>query len=132
MHNCPNCGCSLKQFEPVTFGNVEIDTRGNIVFLGQEVLMSKTQRLVAEALIRARGRRLSIGVLASILGGEIEDKSVVQYIQRTRAAFREIDPGFDQIEVDYGASCYRWRQVPMLPIARGGAQAVGPGSYAVN
>lgn len=108
MHVCPNCGCNLDRFEPVTFGNVAIDERGEIVFEGQPLALRRGQHEIVEALVRAKGRCLSRGLLASRLESEIEDQTIVKYVERTRVAFRAVDPRFDQIEALRGFGAYRW------------------------
>lgn len=109
VDQCPNCGCNLKKFEPISYGNVEVDVQGEIVFEGQSVQIAKTQREIVEALIYARGRYLTRAVLANLLDGEINDSSVSKYIERARIAFRAIDPSFSQIESIRGYGAYKWR-----------------------
>ena len=109
LNHCPNCGCQLKAFEPVRFGNVRVEGLSEIVFKGRAVALARTQHGIVEALIRARGRYLSREMLVGVLGSEIYDPAIRQYVKRARAAFLAIEPGFDQIESLRGFGAYRWR-----------------------
>ena len=108
MQQCPNCGCSLKRFAPFTYGNVGLDERGEITFEGRSIFLLKTQRSLVDALIQARGRGLTRSTLAGILEGEINDSTISKYVERARAAFRKVDPDFNQIESLRGFGAYRW------------------------
>jgi DNA-binding response OmpR family regulator len=109
LNHCPNCGCQLKAFEPIRYGNVRVEGLSEIVFKGRAVALARTQHGIVEALIRARGRYLSREMLVGVLGSEIYDQAIRQYVKRARAAFLAIDPGFDQIESLRGFGAYRWR-----------------------
>ena len=109
MTYCPHCGCNLDGFDPVEYGNVCIDGASEILFRGRAVPLARTQHIIVEALIRARGRYLTRGLLANMLGGDIYDQAISQYIRRSRSAFLAIDPSFDQIECHRGFGAYRWR-----------------------
>jgi DNA-binding response OmpR family regulator len=108
MQFCPNCACDLTQFAPVSFGNVAIDEHGAIVYEGRPVSLRRGQHEIIESLVRAKGRRLSRGLLASRLDRDIEDRTIIKYIERSRMAFRSIDPAFDQIEAQRGFGTYSW------------------------
>jgi len=107
--HCPNCGCNLQKFEPLEYGNVRIDGLSEILFKGRAVALARTQRRIVEALIQARGRHLTVGVLATILDSDIDDATIRKYIERARSAFLAIDVSFDQIESLHGFGAYRWR-----------------------
>lgn len=108
--HCPHCGCNLAKLEPFAFGNVEIGREGDVLYRGQAVRLTRTLHGIVEALIQARGRYLTQGVLADILGTDINDATIKKYIQRARAAFQEVDPDFDQIEAMRGFGAYKWRK----------------------
>lgn len=110
--HCPNCGCRLQKFEPMEYGNVRIDGLSDIEFEGEAVILARTQRRLVEALIQARGRYLTRGILANILDGDINDSTICKYVERARSAFLAINPAFDQIECLRGFSAYRWRFCP--------------------
>lgn len=129
LAHCPHCGCSLQKPAPLEYGNVRIDGLSDIVFKGRAVLLARTQRSVVEALIRARGRYLTRGSLATILGGEVYDQSICQYIRRARAAFRTIDGTFDQIENLHGFGAYKWRYCADRPAPDRFTLTVRGGSY---
>lgn len=105
---CPNCGCDLRPFEGLAYGNVVVDDLGNIYFDGCPIELPRSQHLIVEALIKAKGRGLSRAFLATIVGGDIFDQTVSKYIERIRSSFRDIDPGFDQICSLRGFGAYRW------------------------
>ncbi|OJW63016.1 MAG: hypothetical protein BGO57_08805 [Sphingomonadales bacterium 63-6] len=108
IHICPNCGCNLTRFEPFAFGNAAIDSQGRILFQGFPVTLPRTLHDIVEALIRAKGRGLTRSVLANILDGDVNDATISKYIERARAAFRVIDPEFDQIVCLRGFGAYSW------------------------
>jgi len=109
LSHCPSCGCHLQSFEPVSFGNVHIDDLSDIRFNGRRVELARTQHSLVEALVRARGRYLTRGSLADILGVDIDDQAICQYVKRARSAFAAVDKSFDQIESLRGFGAYRWR-----------------------
>jgi hypothetical protein len=109
LSHCPNCGCQLRAFEPIRFGNVLVESRSEIVFNGRVLALARTQHGIVDALVRARGRYLSREALVGALGSDVYDQAICQYIKRARAAFLAIDPGFDQIESLRGFGAYRWR-----------------------
>lgn len=106
---CPDCGCDLGDAGRLELGNVHIESLGDIRFLGRKVELNRAQWLVVEALVRAEGRYLSRGLLVDIVNTDIDEESITQYVRRARAAFRKIDPQFDQIETLRGFRSYRWR-----------------------
>ena len=105
---CPNCGCNLRQFDTFIFGNITIDKCGRFLFEGQELQLPKSQHLIAEALVKAKGRALTRSFLATFIGSEIYDQTVSVYILRLRSNFRRIDPKFNQISALRGFGAYRW------------------------
>lgn len=105
---CPNCGCDLGQFQVFKYGNIALDQHGNLEFEGRELRLPKSQYLIVEALVKAKGRGLTRSVLATIIGSEIYDQTVSKYIERLRSSFRRIDPEFDQISALRGFGAYRW------------------------
>jgi DNA-binding response OmpR family regulator len=107
-HHCPNCGVQLKDFDALSFGNVTIDEPGRLAYNADPVYLPPTQFILADALVRARGRSVTRSMLANLLSSEINDSSVTKYINRLREAFRTFDPHFDQIECVKGFSAYRW------------------------
>lgn len=111
-HICPSCGCSLTRFEPFSFGNVAIDDCRRIRLEGRAVKLPRSQCDIVEALVRARGRGLTRAVLANLIEGDVNDSTIVKYIERARAKLREVDPGFDQIAALRGFGAYRWRYRP--------------------
>lgn len=110
-HSCPDCGRLIADPSPFRLGNVVVDGL-RVRLNGREVALAHTQFLIAETLIRANGRHLTRGYLASAIGGEFFDEAICQYIRRTREAFVAIDGNFDQIETLHGFGAYRWRREP--------------------
>jgi hypothetical protein len=121
VHHCPHCGFQLKQFEQASYGNVIIESPGRIRFRSEVIDLPPSQFLIADALIRARGRGLSRTALANLLSPELGDNSIVKYVARLRSAFRRVEPAFDQIESLWGFSAYRWVMEP----AKGDGGLVG-------
>lgn len=72
------------------------------------VHLPPTLFLLAEALIRARGRSLTRPALANVIGMDVNDSTVTKYIGRLRDAFCQSDPSFNQIECLKGFGAYRW------------------------
>lgn len=109
---CPNCGCNLRQFDDFTYGNITIDRGGELHFEGRQLRLPKSQHLILEALVQARGRGLTRSLLATVLGGDIFDQSISKYIERVRARFCKVKPDFDQIVSIRGYCAYRWDYRP--------------------
>lgn len=109
---CPNCGCNLSQFEDLVYGNITLERVGELQFEGSHLRLPKSQYLIVEALVQAKGRGLTRSLLASILGGDIFDQSISKYIERVRTSFRQVKPDFDQISSMRGFSAYRWEYQP--------------------
>lgn len=109
---CPNCGCNLSQFEDFVYGNIILERVGELQFEGNHLRLPKSQYLIVEALVQAKGRGLTRSLLASILGGDIFDQSISKYIERVRTSFRQVKPDFDQISSMRGFSAYRWEYQP--------------------
>ena len=112
MHVCPHCGCNLASFEPVEFGNIAITDHEEIIYEGQIVPLTPCQHSIVEALVRARGRGVTRGILAMRIGSDVYDSTIVKYVERVRQSFRAIDPGFDQVEAMRGFGAYRWAPRP--------------------
>ena len=108
MNLCPNCGYDLVADRPVSFGNIAITERDEIVFEGRTLHLSRCQRRVVDALVRARGRGVTRSVLAERVGGDLNDNSIVKYVERVRQSFRAVDPAFDQVIALRGFGAYRW------------------------
>lgn len=109
---CPNCGCNLRQFENFTYGNITLERRGELRFEGRQLRLPKSQYLIVEALVEAKGRGLTRSLLATVLGGDIFDQSISKYIERVRHSFCQIKPDFDQVTAIRGFSAYRWEFRP--------------------
>lgn len=109
MECCPHCGGNLGSQTTFAFGNVEIRDGETILFNGRPLSLPRTLYLLADSIIRGRGRGLTRGILADRLGGDVFDESITKYVERLRACFRTIDPQFDQIEAIRGFGAYRWR-----------------------
>lgn len=112
MQFCPNCGYDLDSEQPVEFGNVTLNEFGELIYEGEILVLPRSQYTIANALIRAKGRGVSLGVLAERIGGEVFDQTIVKYIARLRSSLKMIDPNFDQIVSLRGFSAYRWAERP--------------------
>ena len=113
-HHCPHCGFQLGQHAPITFGNVTIEPPGKILLCSRDVELGPSQFLVADALIRARGKGVYRSTLASLIDSDIDDRSVTVYIKRLRETFRRHDPTFNQIQCLKGFGAYRWVEAPRV------------------
>lgn len=113
-HHCPSCGAQLKIFEIVSYGNVTITDSGLINFNSKIIVLPPSQFLLAEALIRARGRSLTRSALANLVGTSINDSTVTKYIERVRDSFRQANLSFNQIECMKGFGAYRWIREPAI------------------
>ncbi|WP_120076568.1 winged helix-turn-helix domain-containing protein [Aurantiacibacter odishensis] len=113
FHNCPNCGYQLRQSGPLTYGNVALYEDGLIYLNGESVELARTQYEVVQALVRAKGRGLTLESLASLIDDEIEEVTVRQYVRRARLSLSEVDHNFDQIEALCGFGAYRWKHRPI-------------------
>jgi DNA-binding response OmpR family regulator len=110
MHLCPNCGCDLASREPVELGNIALTEKDEIVFQGRRLDLSRCQFRIVESLVRARGRSLTRGVLAQRVGGDVNDSTIVKYVERVRHSFRAVEPAFDQLVAVHGFGAYRWSE----------------------
>jgi hypothetical protein len=126
IDRCPNCAFNLRQVGSLVYGNVMIDEKGEILYGGQIVPLSKGLHKIAEALIRARGRRLSRGFLVEALDVDVYDLTITKYIQRLRDIFRTIDPSFDQIVSARGFGAYQWQYRPAGTKPRSASTPRGP------
>lgn len=106
--SCPSCGASLAPTAALSCGNVAIDEDGDVQFRGRTVPMTRRERDLASALIRAQGRWLTRGALVDALGIDINDSTISKYVQRLRLKFKAMDPDFDQICCGKGFGTYRW------------------------
>lgn len=110
MHMCPNCGVSLKSFEPLTYGNVHIEETGDVVYRGVTIPLTKLQADIAIALIRARGRPLTRQALITAVGNdEIYERSIDTYVRRVRHVFEQHFPDFNQIKTRRSVG-YLWER----------------------
>lgn len=105
---CPNCGCDLIPHAPLKLGNIAISDCDEIVFEGRPIALTRGQHRIVESLVRARGRSLTRGVLAERIGGDVNDSTIVKYVERIRQSFRRVDPSFDQLAAVHGFGAYRW------------------------
>ncbi len=113
IHNCPNCGFQLRQSGPLAYGNVALSEDGLVYLNGESVELARTQYELVQALVRAKGRGLTLGSLASLIDDEIEEVTVRQYVRRARLRLSEVDRDFDQIESLCGFGAYRWKHKPI-------------------
>lgn len=109
---CPSCGFQLGRDLSITYGNVTINRNGEFLYYNQILKFQKRPYEIVEALVLARGCGVSRSALATKLGDEIEDATVIKYIERARSTFRAINPEFDQIVALHGFSAYRWLHRP--------------------
>lgn len=108
MQLCPHCGFNLIAAAPLEFGNIAIDAQFGIRYEGKRITLQRSLYDIVETLVRARGCGVSVSALANRLAGDVEDATIVKYIERTRSSFRRIDPRFDQIVSLRGFGAYRW------------------------
>lgn len=108
LHLCPHCGFNLRAAAPLTFGNIAFDTRCGVRLNGKMVALPPRLYDLVETLVRARGGGVTVSVLANRLASDIEDATIVKYVERARSSFRRIDPRFDQIVSLRGFGAYRW------------------------
>ncbi|WP_422110938.1 winged helix-turn-helix domain-containing protein [Erythrobacter longus] len=105
---CPHCGGDLTGCENLSYGNIVLEDIDKIFFEGVRVNLTKNQRIIIDALVRAKGRLITRSALASAIGGDVFDNTVSVNIGRTRMKFRSINPRFDQLQVARGFGAYRW------------------------
>lgn len=108
MQMCPHCGFNLAAAQPLEFGNIAFDARYGVRFRGASLTLPRSLYDIVETLVRARGTGVTVSVLASRVQGDIDDATIVKYIERARSRFRRVDPRFDQIVSLRGFAAYRW------------------------
>ena len=106
---CPHCGCHLSTEAAIAYGNIAASGDGDIVFEGAPVILQRRLHDIVLALVRAKGRSLTRSQLAFGLEGDASDEAIVKSVERLRRHFRDLCPGFDQIETVRGFGAYRWR-----------------------
>lgn len=123
LHLCPHCGFNLTAAAPRSFGNIAFDSRCGVRLNGRMVALPRSLYDVVETLVRARGGGVTTSVLANRLGGDVEDATIVKYVERARTSFRRIDPAFDQIVSlrGFGAYCWAYRD----PMGAAGSRFTG-------
>jgi two-component system response regulator ChvI len=108
---CPKCGYDLKALHDLTLGDLTILYDGAIILWKDErVGISPTERLMLMSIARADGAPVKRQILAEVMGyeGDDGDNIVAVHLSRINRRFREIDPGFDQIE-NIRAAGLRWK-----------------------
>lgn len=110
---CPNCGLDLATLNAVHVGDLAVEDGGTLIrWKSQRVDLPPARRLLVSALAKAAGHVVKTPALYEALGiNDHLDPTNLLKVQasRTRAAFRQLDPGFDQIETVW-ATGYRWRE----------------------
>lgn len=109
MQCCPNCGVDLKKFEPMTIGDITIDTTQELFYRGEKVSMPQVFRMVMVALARNAGRVMTRDALQNAIGqdDDIDARSIDSYVNRGKKAIRTVDPSFDKIRCIRGLG-YMW------------------------
>lgn len=127
LKHCPNCGHDLVALEPVQYGDLFADPRGDTYWKGQLVKLSPTQRIVLHTILtgtppRSQGRDWQPGqfidrlIIAERADTNIDNVDV--FLSTIRSAFRQVDPDFNHIETKHGEG-YRWSAIRVhQPIAR--------------
>lgn len=108
---CPRCGFYLETLHTVEVGSLKLDYDGAIVvWKGQRVQISESERLMLLAIVRAGGAPVKRWILADAMGydGEQAENQVAVHFHRIHKAFRAIDPAFDMIE-NIRIQGLRWR-----------------------
>lgn len=108
MQLCPHCGFNLTAARPLEYGNIAFDTQCGVWYRGIPLQLPRSQYDIVETLVLARGRGVTVSVLANRLSGDVDDATIVKYIERVRVSFRRLDPRFDQIVSLRGFGAYRW------------------------
>lgn len=109
---CPCCGYNLARLEDFTLGDLHVSGEfGAVSWKGKAPHLTATDRLIVLALAMGKGRYISR--LGLIEAGGLEDVAdpdgqLSVLICRVRRRFREIDPGFDEIETTRGLG-FRWK-----------------------
>ena len=93
-------------------GDIVLDpSRHLCTWRGDEVGLTVTEFLLVLALARRPGHGKNRDQLIDAAYGEhiyVDDRTIDSHVKRVRKKFREIDPGFAQIETLYGVG-YRYR-----------------------
>lgn len=100
-----------KRIESFTCGDLVVDApKWSCFWKGQRVKLARVPMLLVHHLARRPGViKLRHQVLEAIASSSTDHRVVDSCVKRARAAFRDIDPDFNQIGVVYGAG-YFWRK----------------------
>ena len=105
---CPHCGYDLQRDAPIALGDACFSWGEGLAWRGAAVALSPQQRVVVQALLKARGGRVTRDAPIARLGSEAEAQDMLlrTHICAIRAALRGVG-GPDPIRVERGVG-YRW------------------------
>lgn len=109
---CSECGTVIDSAEAtITAGSLVMDRAlRTVTWNGQLVRLTKQQFEILELLIQREGRLVQRwAFFVAVIDEEVEDKLVDTRICQIRAAFRKVDPDFDQLVTHWGEG-YSWRR----------------------
>jgi DNA-binding response OmpR family regulator len=119
LKHCPNCGHDLVALEPVRYGDLSADPRGDTYWKGDLIRLSTNERIVLHTILtgkppRSQGRDWQPGQFVDrfIIAERVDSTadSVDVTISNIRKAFRQVDPEFNHIETQHGTG-YRWSAI---------------------
>lgn len=89
---CPHCGFDLERDEPVDRAGIAIDPFGICQFHGQPLRLTRSERQILFAIVKADGAILSRAVLAERVGYEGDHNVVDVFLTRIRNKMKPIAP----------------------------------------
>jgi DNA-binding response OmpR family regulator len=109
---CPECGTvTASEDITVTRGNLTLDRAlRRATWRGQQVRLTPQQIDILELLVQREGRVVQDwSFFISTFDEEVETDVLKVQVSKMRAAFRRVDPDFDQLETIRGEG-FRWRR----------------------
>jgi DNA-binding response OmpR family regulator len=76
--------------------------------------LTRCQYCIVDSLVRAKGTSLARAILADRVGGDVNDSTIVKYVERVRQSFRTVYLDFDQIVAVRGFGACRWAEWAVL------------------
>jgi len=83
--------------------------RMEVTWDSKPVRLTLTEFWILNALAERPGNLKSHAQLMQAANTHVTDNAIAAYVRRIREKFKEIDPGFDSIQAEYGMG-YRWVQ----------------------
>jgi len=83
------------------------EARMEVIWDNKPIRLTLTEFWILHALVKRPGNIKSHGQLMQAANTHVTDNAIAANVRRVRGKFKEVDPGFDCIQAEYGMG-YRW------------------------